>query len=303
MQASESKSVSSAGVSKYLPDNDAPPGTLANNRDAYNSRYIASEALPLEREAFSKALAATLLYFRAQTVKGVFLDLSLAQAPLLEEAVAQGFKLHHCRGDQLLCLVQWLPASPSRLPAYASHYMGVGGLVLDLNHPPRLLVIKEKSGNCTTCWKIPGGLVDAGEYLSKAVEREVLEETGVKASFEGVLALRENTDYHFGKSDLYVICLLSPLSKELQACEIEVAHCEWMEVETFAKQQFRVETQKIIAELALSICQQASKTGEVSFERALKDREVSSIIKNKTNRIYLPEKISIKDHQNDSKPL
>lgn len=32
-------------------------------------------------------------------------------------------------------------------------------------------------------WKIPGGLVDDNEFISEAAEREVWEETGIKAKF------------------------------------------------------------------------------------------------------------------------
>ena len=40
-------------------------------------------------------------------------------------------------------------------------------------------------------WKFPGGFADHGEALEDAVVREVMEETGVAASFIGLLNLRE----------------------------------------------------------------------------------------------------------------
>jgi ADP-ribose pyrophosphatase YjhB (NUDIX family) len=41
-------------------------------------------------------------------------------------------------------------------------------------------------------WKVPGGLVEKNERLCDAVEREVFEETGVRAKFSGVVCMRHN---------------------------------------------------------------------------------------------------------------
>jgi ADP-ribose pyrophosphatase YjhB (NUDIX family) len=46
---------------------------------------------------------------------------------------------------------------------------------------------------------MPTGLVHAGEDLSEAVEREVLEETGVRAAFDCVLLVRQAHGFAFGE--------------------------------------------------------------------------------------------------------
>ena len=53
----------------------------------------------------------------------------------------------------------WLGDGPSRLPAYASSYIGVGGFVL--NNKDEVLCITEKH-DTANLWKIPGGLIDSG---------------------------------------------------------------------------------------------------------------------------------------------
>lgn len=68
------------------------------------------------------------------------------------------------------------------MPSYASHYIGVGGLVLSKDKK-KLLMIQEVKPIIEGLWKLPGGLVETGESLQEACIREVWEETGVKTSF------------------------------------------------------------------------------------------------------------------------
>jgi len=53
------------------------------------------------------------------------------------------------------------------------------------------LLIKERRTLDNRKWKLPGGFMDPKERISQAVEREVKEETGVEAKFEGLVGLRE----------------------------------------------------------------------------------------------------------------
>ena len=118
---------------------------------------------------------------------------------------------------------------PDRLPAYGDHYVGVGGMVL--NSKNEILLIQERRAT-NGLWKLPGGFVDKGETLETAVEREVLEETGVKAKFQGLLALREQMDFKFGAADFYFVCVLRPEVEDIGIQDSqEVKAAQWVSLD------------------------------------------------------------------------
>ena len=128
-------------------------------------------------------------------------------------------------------LTKWIdPAESSKLPGFASHYVGVGGLVFSKDRK-RLLCIKELRGPYKM-WKLPGGLVETGESIEEAVKREVWEETGVKTSFTSVLGVRELVKSSlFGQPDLYFVCMLEAESEQIAIqSENEIAEAGWIEL-------------------------------------------------------------------------
>lgn len=65
-------------------------------------------------------------------------------------------------------------------------------------------------------WKWPTGIVVAGEDIIEAAEREVLEETGIRAVSECVLAVRQAHGVAFGKSDIFAaVAMRYPLPPTL----------------------------------------------------------------------------------------
>ena len=105
----------------------------------------------------------------------------MVKAGYLETVMNKGFELHHCMKEYVM-LTKWLPdpnIDPDMMPNFATHFIGVGGLVV--NQRNEILVVSEKYSIERTTrhfWKLPGGLVDPHERFSVAVEREVHEETG-----------------------------------------------------------------------------------------------------------------------------
>ena len=117
------------------------------------------------------------------------------------------------------------------IPAYSSHYIGAGGVTL--NNRGELLVVSEKyhrGNNSAPRYKLPGGALREGEHLVDAVVREVEEETGVKTEFDALVCFRHWHGYRYGKSDIYFVCRLHPLSEEINIQEEEIAVSRWMPV-------------------------------------------------------------------------
>ena len=67
--------------------------------------------------------------------------------------------------------------------------------------------------------------------------REVYEETGVETKFEAVICWRHWHGYRYGKSDIYFICRLSPLTEAIDLDEWEIEECLWMPVQEYLQHE------------------------------------------------------------------
>jgi len=154
-----------------------------------------------------------------------------------------GFDLHHVNTtENTIILKKWLrPDNEDKIPPFATHQVGCAGFVLSDDN--EILVIREWTGSLSNRtpskqWKLPGGLLDAGESFAEGTCREVYEETGVTCEFESLLSFWHRHGLTFGKSDFYFVCLLRPKqSKEIDLDPVEVSAAKWMHLEEFMKTQ------------------------------------------------------------------
>ena len=70
----------------------------------------------------------------------------------------------------------------------AAPRIGVGAIVV---HDGELLMVRRGRDPYAGHWSVPGGTLEPGEYLSDAVRREVLEETGVDIEVGELLGILE----------------------------------------------------------------------------------------------------------------
>ncbi|MDA1127390.1 MAG: NUDIX domain-containing protein [Chloroflexi bacterium] len=215
----------------------------------FNGIVVAPSKLPGDPDEFDARLGASIDQWSSDGFLAVWLEIPKAQSALISKAVDRGFDFHHT-GDDYILLTRRL-VERAQIPPFATHYIGIGGVVLTPEKD--LLVVKERFsvGGREPTLKLPGGALQAGEHLGQAVEREVLEETGVKAVFESIACFRQWHGYRYGKSDIYFVGKLSPLSKEITMQADEIQECLWMPVDEFIESEAISNFNKQIVRAAL----------------------------------------------------
>lgn len=204
---------------------------LSYKANPFGGVVIDPQNLPEASQDFRTKLRRSIDLWRSDGVLVVWLEIPIKQAALVPLAVDAGFTYHHAGDDYLLLTCSLVEGS--HIPPYASHYIGAGGVVLTEDR--ELLVVREKFGfgGRPATLKLPGGALRSGEHLADAVVREVLEETGVETEFQAVVCFRHWHGYRYGKSDIYFVCRLSPLTKEITMQTQEIQECIWMPVDEF----------------------------------------------------------------------
>ncbi|HEY0582492.1 MAG TPA: NUDIX domain-containing protein [Chloroflexota bacterium] len=218
--------------------------TLSFSPDQFGGVIVASDTLPADPTVFHIVLRQSLDAWRGEGKKLVWLDVPLDRAALVPVAAEAGFFFHHANEGDLMMICRL--AESAFVPTHATHYVGVGGVVI--NEQQELLVVCERHRRTSQpYYKLPGGALQPGEHLVDAVLREVLEETGVQAKFESLVCFRHWHGYRYGKSDIYFVCRLSPLSQDVTMQTEEIEECFWMPVqEYFSSDQVSTFNKRIV---------------------------------------------------------
>ncbi|MBV9168810.1 MAG: NUDIX domain-containing protein [Chloroflexi bacterium] len=203
---------------------------LPYSPDQFGGIIVEPETLPQDPEAFRKQLEHSLNTWTGEGYRLVWLDTPIDRAALIPVAVEAGFTFHHS-GERNVMMTRRL-VEGAFIPFHATHYIGAGGVVL--NGRSELLVVCERHRRTKQpYYKLPGGALQPGEHLVDGVIREVLEETGVRTRFEGLVCFRHWHGYRYGKSDIYFVCRLSPMGEDLTMQTEELDECFWMPVEDY----------------------------------------------------------------------
>ena len=205
---------------------------LSFNTNPFGGVLVDPLTLPQDPQGFRSQLAYSMDEWIAEGYKVAWLEVPLDRSALVPVAVEAGFSYHHA--DESYVMMTNQLEQDSYIPQYATHYLGAGAVVVSENR--ELLVVSERykfRGTRGPGYKLPGGALMTGEHLAEGIVREVLEETGIQSKFEALACFRHWHGYRYGKSDIYFVCRLSPLSYDITRQEEEIAECLWMPVDDF----------------------------------------------------------------------
>ncbi len=194
----------------------------------FNGAIIDAGSLPEEAADFKELLGNTINKLKKEERNTLWINMPIEKAAYVPIAVDAGFQYHHADAENVEMVLKLHPGA--FIPAYATHYIGAGGVILDEQN--RILVIQERF-HTRKHYKLPGGALDPGEHISDAVVREVYEETGIRTEFQYLSCFRHWHGYRYGKSDIYFVCRLKPLTFELKLDPQEISAGVWMPVEEY----------------------------------------------------------------------
>ena len=210
----------------------------------------APDDLHPDPQTFVQHLNTSLTAWKESGYRVAWLEIPIAKSQLVPVAVGEGFRFHHCAEEYLMLTCRLI--DDAFIPDHASHYIGAGGVVI--NKREELLVVSElhhRTDGSPPRFKLPGGALHAGEHLQEAVVREVEEETGVRTEFDALVCLRHWHGYRFGKSDIYFVCRLHPVSEEISIQQDEIAESRWMPVREYLADEHVSIFNKRIVEAAM----------------------------------------------------
>ena len=201
------------------------------NVNPFGGAVVDPKSVPVEPDEFLEAIEVATKQWKIDSVKVVWLEVPQNRFSLLSLILARGFTFHHANSDYAMLTLSLVPMS--FVPPYATHFIGVGGVVI--NEKKEILVVSERyrSSGRAPSYKLPGGALVQAEHIQDAAVREVLEETGIKTVFESLICFRHWHQYRYDKSDIYFVARLRPLNSEILMQEEEIAECLWMPVEKY----------------------------------------------------------------------
>lgn len=213
--------------------------------DPYNGITIASKDLPNSKEEFELNLDYLIKNVENRRFL-IWIYIDINKSDYISIATKRGFVFHSCNEDYIL-VVKRLKEN-AIIPTASNHTLGVGAVVI--NEDNELLVIKERISSVG--YKLPGGHIDDAELITTALEREVLEETGIIVEFESIISLGHFYPHQFHKSNLYILCTAIAKSSKINIQDShEIIDAKWVNVDEYLNDEEVFDYSKAIVRAAI----------------------------------------------------
>ena len=192
--------------------------------DKFNGLIIDSLSIPENECEFNNHLTEITNFAINENKNLIWLTLPIEKSHLVKTATNLGFVFHNCLKTELTLIRK--SESTTFIPFIPTHTIGAGAIVI--NACDEILVIKEHRQKG---YKLPGGHIELGECIKSAIIREVFEETGIEASFDSIVGFTAIYPSHFGRSNLYFVCRLNPVSETIEIQDLEeIADAKWISI-------------------------------------------------------------------------
>lgn len=129
------------------------------------------------------------------------------------------------------------PACPScTFVHYGDFSIGCAGVVI---RDGKALLVQRGQNPFAGSWQIPGGYAEHDEPLSEAVEREVLEESGIEARVRDVIAFRHSLGGSIGgpSTNIYVVFRLDSVGGEPRFDGDEIANAGFFSLDEMSEME------------------------------------------------------------------
>ena len=184
-------------------------------------------------EDFKQALTHLLEQASIDSKQLIWISIPHSHAVYIPITTELGFVFHNCLSDEITLTLTL--KENVYIPFIPSYTIGAGAIVI--NDKQEVLVINERIEK-QSAYKLPGGHVELTEKISEAIVREVFEETGVRAKFTSILGLTSKHPYRFGKSNMYFICKLEPLTEKIDIQDTdEIEDAKWVPIDEYIEDE------------------------------------------------------------------
>ena len=192
--------------------------------DKYNGITIDILSIPNNIKQFEFELCDIIQNIQKKNL--LWIKLPIEKSEIIPILTKYDFIFHHCNENDITMLKKI--NDNAVVPTAMNHTLGVGAVVIKDN---KLLVIKDKIWQK---YKLPGGYIDDRENISQALQREVLEETGIKVELISITSLGHMYPSQFNQSNLYVVCSAKALSYDININDSdEIIDAKWIDLDEY----------------------------------------------------------------------